>query len=316
MAALMGRATEELAARSGTGHRRAAGREVRQRGRADHRVLRAERRRARGRQGLDTGSIVGNICWCRPLDAVGGWNARSWFHRIGGEAQSLHVLLARLADDAGDLRARDWRLATSPTERNNVPHDLEVMSAFRGVLLTPTPPACLLAAHAPRPLQPDARHDGHGEPTPGRCARRWSRSRSPGVAVGVMSEILVGSSRRRPRARPRAVLRRVIVVAIVGNAAEHWVAVYFAPRTRWTCRSTSRSARRADRPLRRAGARAVLVLRRTVPDAAGVQRARAGGGVPGGPDRQPGHAEGESTWFEGVQLLAVYVVLALVFLFV
>ena len=36
----------------------------------------------------------------------------------------------------------------------------------------------------------------------------------------------------------------VIVVAIVGNAAEHWVAVLRrAPRTRWTSRSTSRSAR-------------------------------------------------------------------------
>ena len=52
-----------------------------------------------------------------------------------------------------------------------------------------------------------------------------------------MSEILVGSIAEASEViglSPFFV--GVIVVAIVGNAAEHWVAVYFATSTRWTCR--------------------------------------------------------------------------------
>ena len=52
-----------------------------------------------------------------------------------------------------------------------------------------------------------------------------------GVAVGVMSEILVGSITEASASiglSPFFV--GVIVVAIVGNAAEHWVAIYFATR--------------------------------------------------------------------------------------
>ena len=52
-----------------------------------------------------------------------------------------------------------------------------------------------------------------------------------GVAVGVMSEILVGSITEASESiglSPFFV--GIIVVAIVGNAAEHWVAIYFAAR--------------------------------------------------------------------------------------
>src|SRR3954451_1535821 len=52
-----------------------------------------------------------------------------------------------------------------------------------------------------------------------------------GVAVGLMSEILVGSIEEASQGiglSPFFV--SLIVVAIVGNAAEHWVAVYFASR--------------------------------------------------------------------------------------
>ena len=50
-----------------------------------------------------------------------------------------------------------------------------------------------------------------------------------GIAVGVMSEILVGSITEASESiglSPFFV--SIIVVAIVGNAAEHWVAVFFA----------------------------------------------------------------------------------------
>ena len=50
-----------------------------------------------------------------------------------------------------------------------------------------------------------------------------------GVAVGVMSEILVGSiSETAEKAGISEFFIGAIVVAIVGNAAEHWVAVLVA----------------------------------------------------------------------------------------
>ena len=52
-----------------------------------------------------------------------------------------------------------------------------------------------------------------------------------GVAVGVMSEILVSSITEASESLGLSpFFVGVIVVAIVGNAAEHWVAVYFAMR--------------------------------------------------------------------------------------
>jgi Ca2+:H+ antiporter len=65
-----------------------------------------------------------------------------------------------------------------------------------------------------------------------------------GVAVGVMSEILVGSIEETSHSIGLSeFFIGVIVVAIVGNAAEHWVAVWWRSRTRWTSRSISRSVR-------------------------------------------------------------------------
>ena len=69
------------------------------------------------------------------------------------------------------------------------------------------------------------------------AAHAWSIKKSvgllagAGVAVGFMSEILVGSIEEASKGiglSPFFVA--LIIVAIVGNAAEHWVAVYFAAR--------------------------------------------------------------------------------------
>ena len=54
-----------------------------------------------------------------------------------------------------------------------------------------------------------------------------------GAAVGLMSEILVGSiTEASENIGLSPFFVGVIVVAIVGNAAEHWVAVYFALRNK------------------------------------------------------------------------------------
>ncbi len=100
------------------------------------------------------------------------------------------------------------------------------------------------------------------------------------------------------------------MVAIVGNAAEHWVAVYFALRDKMDLSVNIAIGSSAQIALFVAP---VLVLAsfagRPVPDGPGVQRVRDRRDLPGGHHRQPGHPGGESTWFEGLQLLAMYAVL-------
>ena len=73
--------------------------------------------------------------------------------------------------------------------------------------------------------------DEHGEP--------WTIKKAvialaiAGVAVGVMSEILVGSiSEAAASIGLSEFFVGVIVVAIVGNAAEHWVAVLVAVKNK------------------------------------------------------------------------------------
>jgi hypothetical protein len=63
-----------------------------------------------------------------------------------------------------------------------------------------------------------------------------------GVAVGVMSEILVSSITEASESLGLSpFFVGVIVVAVVGNAAEHWVAVYFALKNKIASPSTSQS---------------------------------------------------------------------------
>ena len=136
-----------------------------------------------------------------------------------------------------------------------------------------------------------------------------------GVAVGLMSEILVGSITEASESIGLSqFFIGVIVVAIVGNAAEHWVAVLVAMKDKMDLSvniAVGSSAQVAlfvvpflvfasfligDSPMAlvfngfELGAVLVAVL------AANYVT-----------------QDGESTWFEGVQLLAVYVMLAIVF---
>ena len=110
-----------------------------------------------------------------------------------------------------------------------------------------------------------------------------------GVAVGVMSEILVGSITEASEAiglSPFFV--GVIVVAIVGNAAEHWVAIYFAARDKMDLAVNIAIGSSAQIALFAAPVLVLLSLvRRRLPDGARVQRLRAGGDRAGGADRRP-----------------------------
>jgi Ca2+:H+ antiporter len=322
-AALMGRATEELAARSGPG---IGGLLNVTFGNAPELIIAFFALR----EGLHevvkaslVGSILGNILLVMGAAMlVGGVKReRQRFDATAAQAQSLMLLLASVAL----VMPAVFELVIGgslplPTDRNDrFPSDLETMSALVAcVLLASYAAGLLFSLKTHRDLfNPAHGADDHIG------AEVWSVRKSvialalAGVAVGVMSEILVGSIEEASEGiglSPFFVA--VIVVAIVGNAAEHWVAVYFAWKDKMDLSVNIAIGSSAQIALFVAP---VLVLLSFVI----------------GPFPMPlvfnglelaalflaiiiaNHVthEGESTWFEGVQLLSVYVVLGVVFFF-
>jgi Ca2+:H+ antiporter len=137
------------------------------------------------------------------------------------------------------------------------------------------------------------------------------------VAVGVMSEILVGSiSEASEDIGLSEFFVGVFVVAIVGNAAEHWVAVLVAAKDKMDLAINIAIGSSAQIALFVAP---LLVLLSFVVGPAPMALVFNGYEIGallfavmiGNLVTQ----EGESNWFEGVQLLALYAVLGLVFYF-
>jgi Ca2+:H+ antiporter len=138
-----------------------------------------------------------------------------------------------------------------------------------------------------------------------------------GVAVGVMSEILVGSiADAADSIGLSQFFVGVIIVAIVGNAAEHWVAVLVARKDQMDLAVNIAIGSSAQIALFVAP---VLVLASYVlgphPMALVFNGFELGGVFLAVLIAGNVTNEGESTWFEGVQLLAVYLVLAFAFYF-
>ena len=323
-AALMGRATEELAARSGPG---IGGLLNVTFGNAPELIIAFFALR----EGLQevvkaslVGSILGNILLVMGAAMlVGGLKReRQRFDATAAQSQALMLLLASVAL----VMPAIYELVIggslpSPTERNDrFPSDLEIMSGLvAGVLLVSYVAGLIFSLKTRRDLfnPPHAEDERVGvEP--------WSVRRSvialaiAGVAVGVMSEILVGSIEAASEGiglSPFFV--SVIVVAIVGNAAEHWVAVYFAAKDKMDLSVNIAIGSSAQIAL---FAAPVLVLLSFLvgpfPMPLVFNGLELGAIFLAILIANQVTQEGESTWFEGVQLLAVYFVLGVVFFFV
>jgi Ca2+:H+ antiporter len=149
----------------------------------------------------------------------------------------------------------------------------------------------------------------------------WSTRRSvialalSGVLVGVLSEILVGSIEETSHAIGLSeFFIGAIVVAIVGNAAEHWVAVLVAYKNKMSLAVNIAIGSSAQVALFVAP---VLVLLSFVIGPAPMPLVFNGLELAGlaiaAIIANQVTQEGESTWYEGLQLLLVYVVLALAF---
>jgi Ca2+:H+ antiporter len=138
-----------------------------------------------------------------------------------------------------------------------------------------------------------------------------------GVLVGVMSEVLVGSITEASQSIGLSeFFIGVIIVAIVGNAAEHWVAVLVAMKNKMDLAVNIAVGSSAQVALFVApvlviasffiGAHPLALVFNGFELGAILLAILIGNHVT---------ADGESTWFEGVQLLAVYFVFGLAFYF-
>ena len=322
-AALMGRATEELAARSGPG---IGGLLNVTFGNAPeiiialfalnkglHEVVKAS----------IIGSMMGNILLVLGAAMlVGGMGRdRQLFDRTAASTQSAMLLLASaaLVMPAIFELVEGKGLPGPGSERVNYPSDIEHLSLAVAIVLIVTYAAGLLfSLKTHRDLfNPDhgADDDEHGEP--------WSVRKSvlmlaiAGVAVGVMSEILVGSISETAKGIGLSeFFIGAIVVAIVGNAAEHWVAVLVARKDKMDLAVNIAIGSSAQIAL---FAAPVLVLCSfflgPFPMPLVFNGLELGAIVIAILIANHVTNEGESTWFEGLQLLAVYVVLGLTFLF-
>jgi Ca2+:H+ antiporter len=321
-AALMGRATEELAHRTGPG---IGGFLNVTFGNFPELVIAFFALR----EGLQevvkasiVGSILGNVLLVMGAAMLvgGARRERQYFNNTAANAQVLMLLLAAAAlvlpaifelIDGG-------RLPRVGEEEVNYPNDVETMSAIVAFILLGSYAAGLLfSLKTHRALfNPTSEAEEH-------LGEAWSIRRSvvmlaiAGVAVGVMSEILVGSINEASEGigiSPFFV--GLIVVAIVGNAAEHWVAVYFAAKDKMDLSvniAIGSSAQVAlfvapvlvllsfvvgDHPMALVfnGYELVAVLLAVLVANFVVN-------------------EGESTWFEGLQLLALYALMGVVFFY-
>ena len=138
-----------------------------------------------------------------------------------------------------------------------------------------------------------------------------------GLAVGLMSEILVGSISEASEAVGLSeFFIGVIVVAIVGNAAEHWVAVLVAYKNKMDLAVNIAIGSSAQIALFVAP---VLVIASFFigpgPMPLVFNGFELGGVLIAILIAQVVTHDGESNWFEGVQLLALYAILGIAFFF-
>jgi Ca2+:H+ antiporter len=271
------------------------------------------------------GSILGNVLLVMGAAMLvgGARRERQFFDRTAANVQVLMLLLAaatlvlpavyQLVEGVGGLpQVGDKEV--------NFGNEVETMSFIAAIILLATYAGGLLFSlktHR-RLFNPEHAAEDH-------VGEAWSIKRSvitlaiAGIAVGLMSEILVGSiTEASEKIGISSFFVGLIVVAIIGNAAEHWVAIYFAAKDKMDLAVNIAIGSSAQIALFVAP---VLVLLSFVPGIGEHPMALVFNGyelvavllailvanfVVN---------EGESTWFEGLQLLALYAVLGVVFFY-
>ena len=268
------------------------------------------------------GSIIGNVLLVMGAAMlVGGWSReKQSFSQTAANAQSAMLMLALAALIAPALfqLIHGGGLPAVGEDRVDFGSDLEKLSAGVAVVLLVSYAAGLwfsLRTHRSvfNPYGDEAEEEAHHWPVR-RAALYLALS---AVAVGVMSEILVGSiSDAADSIGLSQFFVGVFVVAIVGNAAEHWVAVLVAAKDKMDLAVNIALGSSAQIALFVAPL-LVLVSFFVGPDPMALvfNGYELGALLFAVLIANLVTQEGESNWFEGVQLLSLYAVFGLVFYF-
>jgi Ca2+:H+ antiporter len=317
-AALMGRATEELASRSGPG---IGGLLNVTFGNAPELIIALF---ALG-QGLHEvvkasliGSILGNILLVLGASMLVGGLGREKqsFSRISASAQTSMLMLAAAAMvmPATFELVGGQGLPDVGAERVDYGSTIEQLSlVVAGVLILTYVAGLYFSLKTHRDIFNPPYED---DETWGWSVRRsvWVLA-AAGVAVGVMSEVLVGSIEATSQSLGLTeFFIGVVIVAIVGNAAEHWVAVLVARKDKMDLAVNISIGSSAQIALFVAP---VLVITSFFlgpgPMPLVLNGFELGGVLLAVLIANYVTQEGESNWFEGVQLLAVYAILVAAF---
>ena len=318
-AALMGDATEHLAARAGPG---IGGLVNVTFGNAPELII-AVFALSEGLQEVVKASLVGSIVGNSLLVLgaamlAGGWKrTRQTFDRTAAQTQAGMLLLTVFALVLPSVLSvtRHASLPGVSEVRHSFGHDLEQVSVAVALVLIATYIAGLFfSLRTHRDLFNPASDVGDS-------SNVWSVRRSvvtlagAGALVAVMSEILVGSIAHASRDIGLSqFFVGAFVVAVVGNAAEHYVAVLAAAKDKMDLAVNIAIGSSAQIGLFVAP---VLVLLSfalgpspivLVFNAYEIAALLAAGLVTAALV-----SDGESTWFEGVQLIALYAVIGIVF---
>jgi Ca2+:H+ antiporter len=325
-AALMGRATEEVAARSGPG---IGGLLNVTFGNAPELIIALfalERGLHEVVKASIVGSILGNILLVMGAAMLAGGLVEGRkvqrFDRTAANVQSLMLILAvaALVMPAIFELVEGQGLPGIDQERVTFDDTVEDLSLAVAIVLIATYIGGLLfSLRTHRELfNPHREEEPEHDDTWG-----WSIRTSvialavAGIAVGVMSEILVGSIEAASESIGLSeFFIGVIVVAIVGNAAEHWVAVLVAVKNKMDLSVNIAIGSSAQIAMFVAP---VLVLLSFVLGPGPMPLVFNGFEIAaiflGVLVAYQVTNEGESTWFEGLQLLALYVIIGLTFYF-
>jgi Ca2+:H+ antiporter len=317
LAALMGAATEHLAHRSGPG---IGGLLNATFGNAAELIIGFMALRA-GEQEIVkaslTGSILGNMLMVLGLAMlVGGWRHKELvFNRMTAEVGSGMMVLATVALVIPAIFAS--------LTHHREPDHLESISLEISVVLIFTYVASLLFSlwtHQQLFAPPaDAHATGAAEPK----ERPWSLARSlavllgSAVLIGFVSEFLVGAIHEAGEALGLGkVFMGVVVIAVIGNAAEHSTAVLMAAKNKMDlafgiAMGSSMQIALFVAPVLVIAGHLIgqpLGLEFTLLEVAGVMLSVMA----------VAHlaSDGRTNWFEGVQLLAIYAILAVAFFYI
>jgi Ca2+:H+ antiporter len=269
------------------------------------------------------GSVLGNSLLVLGASMlVGGWKReKQTFNRTAAHTQAGMLLLAAsaLIMPAIFQLIHGGGLPNVSEIRHNYSPDIEKLSFGVALVLIASYVAGLWFSLKTHRNLFNAGHDEEADTPSG----TWSTRKSvillaiAGVLVGVMSEILVGSIEEASHEIGLSqFFVGVFIVAIVGNAAEHYVAVVVAYKNKMDLAVNIAIGSSAQIAL---FVTPVLILLSFVfgptPMSLVFNGYELTALVAAVLISNFVASEGESTWFEGVQLLALYAVLGLVFFF-